>query len=264
MNRTMTPTFSQAALTGMLLLVFFTSSAQIPNEEVLNEFFSSSAFSGAQGTETSSINAVHALEKSQELADQLYQDKDYPRAFRMYEALAEHGDKFSQYRLAYMYEHGYSVAKDMRLAFAWSYLAAENGDPGIVKYHRYIRTKFDDTALRQVKPLAAQYLQKYGTYAQASKAKSLISREMRACSGSRTGSSCNKIRASGWKCGIVSGDNVPASDCMMLGMVGLPGFAGLQPADMRKAQQNLNRLQDMYHPGKVELGELRVIKDQLD
>ena len=79
----------------------------------------------------------------------------------------------------------------------------------------------------------------YGIYAQASRARGLISREMRKCSGSRTGSSCSKVSSSGWQCGLASADEVPASKCLTLGMVGLPGLAGLQPADMRKAHRRV-------------------------
>ena len=260
MTRVNFTTVTQSVLSALLLLFLCHSNAQIPNDQFPRNLEFNSAFSGAQGTETSAINAVHAVEKSQEAADKHYQEKRYQQAYEMYKVLAEHGDKFSQYRLAYMYENGYSVTRDMQQAFAWSYLAAENGDPGMLKYHRYVRSKFTGAQLKKAKQLAGQYLHEYGTFAQANKANKLLSRESRQCTGSRIGNSCHKIRASGWKCGLVSGNNMPATDCMMLGMVGLPGIAGLQPADLRKARQNLTLLQEIYNPGEVELGELRFIE----
>jgi len=224
----------------------------------------SGAFGGAAGTDTSGQNAVHALEKAQQRADEHYKAERYERAYNMYRTLAEYGDKFSQYRVAFMHQHGRGVEKDLQHAFAWSYVAAEAGDQAFVKYHRQIREPFYGEDLQRAKKLASQYLADYGIYAQASRARGLISREMRKCSGSRTGSSCSKVSSSGWQCGLASGDEVPASKCLTLGMVGLPGLAGLQPADMRRTQKSLARLQDEYNPGRVELGELEMVEDELD
>jgi len=250
-----------SAFVVFTLLYALDSMAQIPNDFFPINLEFNSGISGAQGTETSAINAVHALEKAQEMADQHYSEKRYGRAFRMYQKLAEAGDKFSQYRMAFMYQHGYGVKQDMELAFIWSYLAAETGDPGFVQYHKQVRERMNDQQLDRAKPMAVSHLRQFGTFAQAVRAKELISKELRKCSGSRTGNTCHKVRASGWKCGLASADGLPAPDCMMLGMVGLPGFAGLHPADIRVVQRNLGKLQDMYAPGEVEIGELRVLED---
>jgi len=222
------------------------------------------SFGGTAGTDPSVTNAVHALEKAQQRADEQYKAERYERAFSMYKTLAEYGDKFSQYRVAFMHQHGRGVPQDPMQTFAWSYLAAENGEPGFVKYHKQVRKQFTGEDLKRAKQLAGEYLRDYGTYAQASRARGLISREMRKCSGSRTGATCNKVSSSGWQCGLASGNDIPDPDCLTLGMVGIPALVGLQPADMRKAQKNLALLQDRYNPGRVELGELEVVDDEQD
>ncbi|GAB4118593.1 MAG: hypothetical protein Tsb0027_12100 [Wenzhouxiangellaceae bacterium] len=145
-----------------------------------------------------------------------------------------------------------------------TFLAAENGDSSFVNYHRQIRQQFEGDQLTRAKQLAGQHLEKYGMYAQASRARGLIAKEMRKCSGSRTGNSCSKVNTIGWQCSLYSGNDIPEPDCLTLGMVGLPGLAGLQPADMRKAQKNLAQLQDRYNPGRVELGELEVVDEEQD
>ncbi len=245
------------------LLISFASNAQYSSADSPSLAYGNS-FGGAQGTDTTSSNAVIALTKAQERADEHYKAKRYERAYNMYKTLAEYGDKFSQYRVAFMHHSGRGVPKDMTEAFAWSYVAAEAGDEGFVKYHRQVREQFSDSEIKSAKQLAGNYLQDYGMYAQASRAKSYISKEMRKCSGSRVGSSCNKISASGWQCGASTAGELPNADCLTLGMVGIPALAGLQPADMRQAQKNLSILQDKYNPGRVELGELEMIEDEND
>jgi len=249
-------------IAGCVLLLLVANVCGQEVNEGSNAF--SGAFGGAAGFDTSAQNAVHALDKAQERADEHYKAERYERAYNMYRTLAEYGDKFSQYRVAYMHQHGRGVEKDLEQTFAWSYVAAEAGDSAFVKYHRQIRKQFTGDALQRVKQMAGEYLADYGVYAQATRARSLISKEMRKCSGSRTGNTCNKVASSGWKCGLASGDEVPAPDCLTLGMVGLPGLAGLQPADMRNTQKNLALLQDQYNPGRVELGELETIEDDMD
>jgi len=76
------------------------------------------SFGGTAGTDPSATNAVHALEKSQQRADDHYQAERYEQAYSMYRKLAEYGDKFSQYRVAFMHQHGRGVAKDIMKAFA--------------------------------------------------------------------------------------------------------------------------------------------------
>lgn len=251
----------QALKYSLVLLSILSMVAVLAQENTspLNNF--NASFGGAAGSDTSGQNAVLALEKAQQRADEHYKAKRYERAYNMYKTLAEYGDKFSQYRIAFMHQQGFGVEQSLTEAFAWSYLAAEAGDAGFVKYHLQIRGLLKDDELQPAKQLAGKYLQDHGIYAQASRARGLISKEMRKCSGSRTGNTCNKVTSSGWNCGLSGADDVPAANCLTLGMVGIPGLAGLQPADLRKTQKNLAQLEDKYNPGRVELGELELIDD---
>jgi len=250
-------------LATSLLLISMAATAQLSSADIPSSAFGNS-FSGVAGTDASASNAVVALTKAQERADEHYKAERYERAYNMYHTLAEYGDKFSQYRVAFMHHYGRGVEKDLTKAFAWSYVAAESGDDAFVKYHRQVREQFASDQLIQAKQLAGQYLQDYGMYAQASRARSYISREMRKCSGSRTGNSCNKVSSAGWQCGAGTAGELPNADCLTLGMVGIPALAGMQPADMRKTQKNLALLQDRYNPGRVELGELEIVEDEQD
>jgi len=245
-----------------LLFLSLSATAQTSADTPSKAFGNS--FGGVAGTDASAQNAVIALGKAQERADDHYQAERYGRAYTMYHTLAQYGDKFSQYRVAFMHQYGRGVDKNLNQAFAWSYVAAEAGDDAFVQYHKQVREQFQGKPSAQAMQLAGDHLRDYGMYAQASRAKSYISREMRNCSGSRTGTTCNKISAAGWQCGNATAGELPNRDCLTLGMVGIPGLAGLQPADMRKAQKNLTILQDRYNPGRVELGDIDVIEDDTD
>jgi TPR repeat protein len=56
-------------------------------------------------------------------ADKDLKSKEYDKAFALYKAMAEKGNKFGQYQLGYMYQHGFGTEKDDQVATAW-YLKA--------------------------------------------------------------------------------------------------------------------------------------------
>ncbi len=113
--------------------------------------------------------------------------------------------------------------------------------------------------ITQGKELAAEYLKKYGTYATADHVRDMIRDERPKCARSRVGSTCNKVWAF-WTTCNVNQVGIPERSCMLLGSVGLPGLAGLQPADLKTADRNLIALMDRYKPGRVIIGEFRVIE----
>jgi len=215
---------------------------------------------GPGGIDSSSINAVLAFKKLQDTADADYKAEDYQRAFKRYHQLAKYNDKYSQYRIASMYAKGLGVEKNMVEAYAWTYVAAETKQKGFVNYHVSIRSKLNDSELQEGKNLASEYLKDYGTFAVASDARKLIRKQKRQCTGSRVGSSCDRISTAGINCGATS-QGVIGRECLTLGAVGLPSVAGLQPKDLRDAENQLERLMDTYNPGSVELGELELIDD---
>ncbi|GAB4198934.1 MAG: hypothetical protein Tsb002_34160 [Wenzhouxiangellaceae bacterium] len=215
---------------------------------------------GINGVDGGNINAVQAFNRLQEAADKAYKDKDYERAYDMYHRLAEFGDKFSQYRIAYMHQNGVGVEKDPIEAFAWSYVSAETKKKGLVNYHVALRDRLaeNDKALAMEK--AEQYLEDYGLYAIADNARQLIRDQRKQCVGSRLGNSCERISSSGITCNAFDA-GMPGNACLTLGSVGLPALIGMQPQDVRLVENNLRNIMEQYSPGTVELGELEIIED---
>ncbi|MDA3875669.1 MAG: hypothetical protein PF483_01115, partial [Halothiobacillus sp.] len=116
----------------MLLLISIDSKGQdgVPKIPIGSDPFSSSS-----GLANTSTNAVHAFTNTTKRADTLYASGTYQTAFHIYELLAELGDKYSQYRVAFMYEQAQGVEHNLLQAFAWSKVAAEAGHGPLIKYH---------------------------------------------------------------------------------------------------------------------------------
>lgn len=212
------------------------------------------------GSNLSTVNAVLAFSKMQEAADAEYKAERYEKAFEYYHELAKFNDKFSQYRVGYMYATGRGVEKDMPKAYAWTYIASETRLKAFVNYHVKVRSELSPTELARGKELANEYFKDYGTFAVASNARRLIRKQKRQCTGSRVGSSCDRNSSNGINCGLTS-QGVIGRECLTLGAIGLPSVSGLQPADLRAAEKQLGVLIDTYNPGRVELGELELIED---
>ncbi|MDA3934776.1 MAG: hypothetical protein PF630_10700 [Gammaproteobacteria bacterium] len=223
--------------------------------------FGQTLLAPAVGLKFSNQNAVLALQNTQDEADTRYKKGRYKEAFPMYLDLAEFGDKFSQYRAAFMYEHARGVERDLIKAYAWSYVAAEEPNKPLRDYHRRVAKKLSPEELEQAKRLAADYLAEYGIFTTSNNALEVIREHTRRCTGSRVGSRCDAVTSNSFDCNL-NNEGLPDQSCIKLGIVGLPGVTGQQPADIRKAEQNLRLLMDRYNPGKVELGEFVILKDE--
>ncbi len=90
-----------------------------------------------------------------ENANTLYVNKNYESAFSMYRELASIGEKFSQHRLAQMYELGQGTDPSLIKAYAWAALSAELNSPLLSAYLKELDTRLDDKQLLQ----AQDYLQ---------------------------------------------------------------------------------------------------------
>ncbi|MDA3934020.1 MAG: tetratricopeptide repeat protein [Gammaproteobacteria bacterium] len=90
-----------------------------------------------------------------EYANTLYTDKNYESAFAMYHELASIGEKFSQHRLARMFESGQGVEPSLIKAYAWAVLSTELNSPLLSAYLKELDTKLDDKMILQ----AQSYLQ---------------------------------------------------------------------------------------------------------
>ena len=216
------------------------------------------SFTGAQGIGNNGQNAVLAFDEAAAQTDRLYKSGDYDNAFTRYQKMAEYGDKFSQYRLAVMYELGRGVDKDLVQAFAWSYVAAETGHQQFKDYHKMVRAQMSAEQISSAKQITRDYQIDYGMYAAADNANSVVNKTLRSCTGSRIGSTCNNVASASVSCSL-SNYGIPEKNCLQMGMLGIPGVQGMQPLDLRTARSNLSRIKDEYNPGRVEYRELRLI-----
>ncbi|MDA3934884.1 MAG: hypothetical protein PF630_11245 [Gammaproteobacteria bacterium] len=236
----------------VLLLNSTNSSSQIRTP------IESDPFSSSSGLANTSTNAVHAFTNTQQRADRLYASGTYQTAFHIYELLAELGDKYSQYRVAFMYEQAQGIEHNLLQAYAWSKVAAEAGHGPLIEYHQHIHDLLTEAQLPGARDLAIQYLTSYGLAAQAYNARLAIREELRKCTGSRLGTRCDRVTSRGITCGITN-DGVPDLNCLKLGSVGVPSVMGAQPLDIRKIELTLRDIMDQYNPGTVELRELELI-----
>jgi len=216
------------------------------------------SFSGAEGINNNGQNAVLAFEEAGAQTDRLYKSGDYDNAFPRYLKMAEYGDKFSQYRLAVMYELGRGVDKDLVQAFAWSYVAAETGHQQFKDYHKMVRAQMSAEQINSAKQITRDYQIDYGMYAAADNANSMVNKTLKSCTGSHVGARCDRVSSISVSCSL-SNYGIPEKECLQMGMLGIPGVQGMQPLDLRTARSNLNQLKDAYNPGRIEYRELRLI-----
>lgn len=110
----------------------------------------------------------------QNQADLSFNEGKYKAAYDSYLELAKTNDKYSQYRLAYMYLQGLHVDKQPKEAFAWSAVAAENGQSEYLGLFNLIKGELTDTEIKQSIDHAEVYRKKYGNLAILLSIKSFI------------------------------------------------------------------------------------------
>ena len=247
-------TYIVILITIFLLLYSITSNSQ-------RTPIASDPFKSSSGLANSSTNAVHAFTNTQKRADKLYDNENFQTAFHIYELIAKLGDKYSQYRVAFMYEHAEGIEQNLLQAYAWSYVAAEAGHGPLRDYHQHVKHLLTKSQLAEAKILAHDHLVQYGLAAQAYNARLAIREELRKCTGSRLGTRCDRVTSKGITCGITN-DGVPDLNCLKLGSVGLPSVMGAQPLEIRKVELALRDIMDEYNPGNVELGDLELLDDE--
>jgi len=207
------------------------------------------------------MNALQALENYRQRADKAYDSGHYRRAFDMYRDLATIGDKFSQYRLATMYESGLYVEPDPLTAYAWSYVAAETDIAPLREYHDGIKRTLNAEQLAAARLKAADLLNQYGLYANALDAKRMLRDELKKCTGSRTGSRCDRVSVTSFDCNASNDRGRPTLTCLRIGSMGLLSVAGTFPATLRSLNLALDTTIQNYQPGVVEFGDFELIDD---
>ena len=122
-------------------------------------------------------------------ADQYYTEQDFRKAYKIYYKLAKIGDHYSQDKLATIYANGDGKKVDIEEAYAWSVLAAEDGDEMLVNRSEELFELSADKAEAEQK--ATKLKQKYGREALNEKASNKAALEAkykaRGCTGSRLG-----------------------------------------------------------------------------
>jgi len=112
------------------------------------------------------------------------------RQFDQYRELARSGDKFSQYRLARMFDAGLGTERDPERAYAWAVIAAESGDETIDAYLEDLAVRVNaDPSIDPVRLEArvTQMYDAYGSLGLARRVRDDLRADVRNCSGSRVG-----------------------------------------------------------------------------
>lgn len=210
------------------------------------------------------MNAWAALVAYKDHADHLYDQKKYGRAFAMYIKLSEFNDKYSQYKIATMYENGLFVDPDPIAAYAWSNIAAEIEIPDFIKYNIKIKQSLSEEQLNAAKSLAVELKDKYGIFSYAVKTKKYLRERERHCGGG-TPARCDRVAVTSPFCGaagISSSYKIVSDDCLRIGSLGLMSVAGTMPVVLRDLDTTLDVVIRTYNPGHVELGDLEFIDDE--
>jgi uncharacterized protein len=90
-------------------------------------------------------SAVHA---SWDEATKAFAKKEYARAMKLFQPLAEKGNALAQYRIAKMHQMGLGVSKDAKQARKWGQLAARQGnaDAQLLMGSLYYKAEGGETA----------------------------------------------------------------------------------------------------------------------
>lgn len=230
---------------------------------VSSQLLAQDMFAPSVTIDANSQNAVEAYHSVKRRADSSFNSRQYHQAVQIYLTLARYGDKFAQYRLAFMYQNGLGVNADLQQALAWAYVAAEKHTHPALGLYRSIKDALSSAQWAAAEPLTMQYLQDYGISASSRLAYNTIRRQQRDCTGSRLGSRCDRVYASSMNCNSAN-QAMPGKSCLVMGIAGLPGVQRMQPLTIQTTQNNLRVLIENYNPGRVEFGEFQVLEESDD
>ena len=195
---------------------------------------------------------------------QLFENKDYRKAFLGFERLAHVNDKFSQYHVAAMYALGLGVKKDLAEAYAWATLSRENTEEeGIIPPAKFdtlldlILERMPPSRLEEAEALSRRYFKRYGSLAIASRARLFIRRDRRSCPTSLLGANCHRPTPT-----ICYNRDSPTYRCLLYGVNGIPGVRGFSTKEILKFEAKIKRKIEFYSSGTVKLRPLEVIEDE--
>ncbi|MEM7613388.1 MAG: hypothetical protein AAF270_17010, partial [Pseudomonadota bacterium] len=117
------------------------------------------------------------VKRAQVKAEEAYERGDYSRAFWLYRTkLVPVGDKYAQYMVGYMLQHGQGTTRDEVEAAAWFSLAAERGHKPIVELVEEYKTSLSEEQVLAAKARSLELKAEIGDRALVER---LIRRDMR-------------------------------------------------------------------------------------
>jgi hypothetical protein len=90
-----------------------------------------------------------------------FDERNFPKAFRLNKPLAEQGHADAQYNLGAMYADGEGVPQDNVRAYAWWSVAATQGKEDAKKYKGSVQDLMTPKQIAKGQELAAEYWEKY-------------------------------------------------------------------------------------------------------
>lgn len=226
-------------------------------------------------TSSTRYSAITTHREYQQRVHKDFNRHDFKKAFDGYSLLAMYNDKVAQYRLAFMYNHGLGVEKDLVKAYAWAQLSKESQpidqdeyQEVYVNLYKHISTQLDEPQRKQAELLATHYHSKYSFSAVAQRARNFIRKAKIKCRGSLLGICSRASRtvvgnfsdSGNPSCDIIS-NSKPGVACLTYASIGLADINGLSSSDINKHIHRLDEIIERYNPGRVELRELELIDD---
>ncbi|MCG8465758.1 MAG: hypothetical protein MI750_13045 [Xanthomonadales bacterium] len=138
--------------------------------------------------------SIESYTPQREVADMTFARQDYVQAFSQYLALAESGDKVSQYKLALMYYFGLGVDVDRIEATAWAMVAQERGMDALRRiaqlFYRELGNSEKALLIDRIHVLDIEY----GAVLEPKNIRD--QRRLRQnCTGSRVGRACDRVQS---------------------------------------------------------------------
>ena len=161
---------------------------------------------------------------------------------------------------------------DVVEAFAWSVLAAQNGQPDLVRYRRAVAAMVPENQQRKALRKVDYYMRRWGNIAIAQDAIVGACKQTRDCTGSRLGQRCDEVYAAQmpkfWSTNPGVGDGSDGGSAAPSGSVsaaqtGVGGGNGRDMAYYQSLRDQIKTLNQYIqeNAGRVELGELEVVDD---
>lgn len=212
---------------------------------------------------------------AQSEADALYDKGKFRLAYYKYRDLARRGDSFSQYRLSLMHLSGKGTGKDLLDAYAWANLAAQNKNPQLVAYRDSILEVIPENEHAAAKKKANKEMNRWGNDKLARNAYKAARRNLRSCTGSRLGTSCEAVYAAAMPKGTAIA-SAPGAEFNKSPATGRASGAksaesqnnnGVESRDIEYYRDLRNTVEQLRlyiaeSEGSVELGEFELIEDE--